>query len=58
MDKEKLTKHRGGKRPGAGRKVGYRKPENEKLNKKVFARRVTDEEYILLENYLKSIRNA
>ena len=46
----------GGKRPGAGRKKGYKKPESEKVKTIVFARRVTDEEYKFLENSLKEFR--
>ena len=46
----------GGKRPGAGRKKGYKKPESEKVKTIVFARRVTDEEYQFLENSLKEFR--
>ncbi len=46
----------GGKRPGAGRKKGYRKPESEKVKTIMFARRVTNEEYQYLENALKEFR--
>ena len=46
----------GGKRPWAGRKKGYKKPESEKVKTIVCARRVTDEEYQFLENSLKEFR--
>ena len=47
----------GGKRPGAGRKKGYKKPESEKVKTIMFARRVTPEQAQKLDDLLKKLKN-
>lgn len=50
---------RGGKREGAGRKIGWRKPEDEKsMRSNMFSARVTSEEYDKLKEYLQNLRQG
>jgi len=54
---EQKNNNHGGARPNAGRKPGVKigkiKPETI-----LFSRRVTNDEYLLLEEYLKKIRST
>lgn len=56
MNQKKNNNH-GGARPNAGRKPGVKigkiKPETI-----LFSRRVTNEEFLLLDEYLKKIRSS